>query len=61
LLLPAYGIIGAAWAVVIAQWSSFALMAILARRNLGTSLLQLFRPTAEDWGLLVGGLRRLRG
>ncbi len=57
LLLPAYGIIGAAWAVVIAQWSSFALMAILARRNLGTSLLQLFRPTAADWRLAAASLK----
>lgn len=61
LLLPAYGIVGAAWAVMIAQWLSFALMANLARRNLGTSLLQLFRPRAEDWRSLASGLRGLRG
>ncbi|MCH9050401.1 MAG: hypothetical protein IIA72_04890 [Proteobacteria bacterium] len=44
-------------AVVIAQWSSFALMAILARRNLGMSLLQLFRPTAADWRLAAASLK----
>ncbi len=52
---------GAAWAVVIAQWLSFALMAILARRNLGMDLVDVFRPRAEDWRSLASGLRGLRG
>ena len=61
LLLPAYGIVGAAWAVMIAQWLSFAMMANLAQRNLDMNLLDLFRPRAEDWRSLASGLRGLRG
>jgi O-antigen/teichoic acid export membrane protein len=57
LLLPVYGIVGAAWAVVIAQWSSFAMMANLARRNLGMNLLDLFRPRAADWRLAAASLK----
>ena len=56
-LLPLYGIVGAASAVVIAQWSTSAVMAIFMRRRLEVDLVKLFRPKAADWRLAAASLK----
>ena len=61
LLLPRYGLIGAAWAAIISQTGTVLYMANSVRRDLGVGLVSLFRPTMEDVKLVVERLRELRG
>jgi O-antigen/teichoic acid export membrane protein len=49
LLLPLLGVLGAALAVVFAQAAAVTVMAAGVRRHLGTSLLQLLRPSRVDF------------
>lgn len=50
--LPTLGLIGAAWAVVVANVVAMAVMAATLHRRIGTPVLPLFKPTAEDWSVL---------
>ena len=61
LLLPRYGLIGAAWAAIISQTGTVLYMANSVRRDLGVGLVSLFRPTMADVKLVVERLRELRG
>jgi O-antigen/teichoic acid export membrane protein len=54
LLLPRFGILGAAWAVLSANLAGCTLLTALVRRELGLSPAALLAPTDDDW-------RRLRG
>jgi O-antigen/teichoic acid export membrane protein len=60
LLLPSFGIIGAAWSLVVANLVATAVMAGSLQRSLGLPVLALFRPTADDWTLATDLLRRIR-
>lgn len=59
-LLPTFGIVGAAWSLVIANVVATGVMAVSLQRSLGLPVLQLFRPTADDWTLARELLRRAR-
>lgn len=52
LFLPTLGLIGAAWAVVVANVVAMAVMATTLHRKIGARVLPLFKPTAEDWSAL---------
>lgn len=60
LLMPPFGIIGAAWSLVIANVVATVVMAASLRRSLGLPLLTLFRPTADDWRMAADLARSLR-
>lgn len=60
LLLPSFGIVGAAWSLVAANVVAAAVMAVSLQRSLGLQVLTLFRPTADDWTLARDLLRRVR-
>lgn len=49
LFLPTLGLIGAAWAVVVANVVAMAVMAATLHRRIGAPVLPLFKPTHEDW------------
>ena len=49
LLLPAYGIMGAAWASLLVYSFVGALMLFQMRRIFELKLAELFRPTSDDW------------
>jgi O-antigen/teichoic acid export membrane protein len=55
-LLPRYEILGAAWASLLAYSASCAFMLWSVRRHLGMTLMQLFRPTEDDWHRVLAGL-----
>jgi O-antigen/teichoic acid export membrane protein len=57
LLVPAYGIEGAAYAMLIVNIFTFALLAFWVRRDLGISFARLFRPTRQDVDWVVGAMR----
>jgi O-antigen/teichoic acid export membrane protein len=59
-LLPTYGIVGAAWALVAANIVAAAVLGVALQRSLNLPVLRLLLPTADDWDLLVGFLRRVR-
>ncbi len=59
-LLPRFGIVGAALAFVISQAGAAAYLALATRRALDIRLSVLFRPTAADWRLATAELRALR-
>ena len=60
ILLPAYGIVGAALAFAISQAGAALYLALATRRALDIRLSVLFRPTATDWRLVAAELRALR-
>jgi O-antigen/teichoic acid export membrane protein len=49
LLVPEFGLLGAAWAFVIVRWASIVYMGWLVRRDLGLGLVDLFMPRRTDW------------
>ena len=59
-LLPGYGIIGAAWSLVVANVVAAAVLGVALQRSLNLPVLRLLVPTADDWTMLTGLLRRLR-
>ena len=59
-LLRYFGIIGAAWAFVIAQGAAAIFIGTAARRSLGMTLVELVRPRMDDWHRLIAGLREWR-
>ncbi len=50
-LLPAFGLIGAAWSLVLSQLATALMMGFSLQRELDLPLLKLLVPTAEDWQL----------
>lgn len=58
LLIPTFGIIGAAWSVVASQIASAGVMGWSLHRGLGLNLFVLLVPTADDWALARRGLVR---
>jgi O-antigen/teichoic acid export membrane protein len=50
--LPTLGLIGAAWAVVVANVVAMVVMAATLHRKIGAAILPLFKPTPEDWTAL---------
>ncbi len=61
ILLPRFGLAGAAWSLVAAQFIAAAAMALSMTRDLGLGLGSLCRPTAGDWRLAVEFAQRLAG
>jgi len=61
LLLPRFGLAGAAWSLVAAQFIAAAAMALSMTRDLGLGLGSLCRPTADDWRIAVEFAQRLAG
>jgi O-antigen/teichoic acid export membrane protein len=57
LLVPSYGIEGAAYAMLIVNLFTFALLAFWVRRDLDISFAKLFRPTRQDVDWVVGAMR----
>jgi O-antigen/teichoic acid export membrane protein len=60
ILLPLFGVLGAAFAAIFAQATAVMVMAAAVRRHLGTSFSQLFRPSRVDFGGLVKFAHSLR-
>jgi O-antigen/teichoic acid export membrane protein len=58
LFLPTLGLIGAAWAVVVANVVAMAVMAATLHRRIGAPVLPLFKPTQEDWSALRDLLKK---
>lgn len=56
-LVPTHGILGAAYAMLIVNVFTFALLAFWVRRDLGISFARLFRPTRQDVDWVVGAVR----
>ncbi len=50
-LMPPFGLIGAAWSLVLSQLATALAMGLSLQRELQLPLLKLFVPTAEDWQL----------
>jgi O-antigen/teichoic acid export membrane protein len=50
-LMPAFGLIGAAWSIVISQLAAALMMGFSLQRELRLPVASLFVPTAEDWQL----------
>jgi O-antigen/teichoic acid export membrane protein len=50
-LLPAFGIMGAAWSLVLSQLATATVMGFSVHRELRIPLLRLFIPTLQDWQL----------
>ena len=59
-LLPRFGLIGAAASLVIAQVTAAAWMALSLRNERAIRLASLLRPTADDWRRAVDALEPLR-
>jgi O-antigen/teichoic acid export membrane protein len=59
-LMPPFGIVGAAWSLVVANVVATVVMAVSLRRSLGLPLSTLFWPTPDDWRLAGDLLRSLR-
>lgn len=60
LLLPGYGIVGAAWSLVVANIVAALVLAVSLQRSLGVPVLKLLWPTTDDWTLVVGVLKKVR-
>lgn len=60
ILLPAFGIIGAAWSLVATHVATAIAMALSLRRQLGIAVLPLLRPTPDDWRLALSLVRGAR-
>jgi len=50
-LMPPFGLIGAAWSIVIAQFATALMLGFSLHRELRLPIMTLFAPTAEDWQL----------
>jgi O-antigen/teichoic acid export membrane protein len=50
-LMPAFGLIGVAWSLVLSQLAAAAMMGYSVRRELNLPVVSLFIPTSEDWQL----------
>jgi O-antigen/teichoic acid export membrane protein len=50
-LMPAFGLIGVAWSLVLSQLAAAVMMGFSVRRELRLPVVSLFIPTAEDWQL----------
>jgi O-antigen/teichoic acid export membrane protein len=50
-LMPAFGLIGVAWSLVLSQFAAAAMMGYSVQRELHLPVMRLFVPTAEDWQL----------
>lgn len=61
LLLPAYGLVGAAVAAIVAQLAGLVVMAADGRRALRTPWISLLRPKARDWETVAAALSAWRG
>ena len=61
ILIPLFGIVGAASAFVLAQTVGFAVLAIALRRRLGMAILPLFTPSLNDFSLAARWLREMLG
>ncbi len=60
ILLPTFGIIGAAWSLVATHVATAIAMALSLRRQLGIAVLPLLRPTPDDWRLALSLVRGAR-
>ena len=60
ILLPRYQAVGAAWASLLAYLTSCIFMLYSPQRQLGISLTNLFRPTANDWDSAIRQLTLFR-
>lgn len=60
LLVPRYGVRGAAWALVAAQWAPCLVSLALSQKFTGASIAALTILTAEDIGLLRSSIATLR-
>jgi O-antigen/teichoic acid export membrane protein len=60
ILLPSFGIIGAAWSLVATHVATAIAMAVSLRRQLGIAVLPLLRPTPDDWQLALSLVRGAR-
>lgn len=60
-LLPRFGLLGAAWSLVLAQLVAASVMAWSLKRDLDFRLAELCRPTAADWEIVGALIARLRG
>lgn len=59
-MVPAWGLMGAAVAFVAVRWGSAIYLGWLVRRELGIAILPLFRPGADDRRLVERSLSQLR-
>jgi O-antigen/teichoic acid export membrane protein len=59
LLVPWFGLLGAAWAFVIVRWTSILYLGWLVKRDLGLGLVALFMPRHTDWIRAKSALRTL--
>jgi O-antigen/teichoic acid export membrane protein len=59
LLVPWFGLLGAAWAFVIVRWTSILYLGWLVNRDLGLGLVDLFMPRHTDWIRAKSALRTL--
>jgi O-antigen/teichoic acid export membrane protein len=60
ILLPTFGIIGAAWSLVATHVATAIAMAFSLHRQLGIAVLPLLRPTPDDWRLALSLVRGAR-
>jgi O-antigen/teichoic acid export membrane protein len=60
LLMPAFGLIGAAWSIVISQVATAIMMGFSLQRELRLPVGTLFVPTAEDWQLTREWMMQVR-
>jgi O-antigen/teichoic acid export membrane protein len=60
ILLPTFGIIGAAWSLVATHVATAFAMALSLRHHLGIAVLPLLRPTPDDWRLALSLVRGAR-
>lgn len=51
-LMPVYGLIGVAWALVLSQVAAAAVMMMSLRRDLGLPVGRLLIPQDEDWAMI---------
>lgn len=49
ILLPSFGIAGAAWSLVLAQVTTAAALGVTLHRHIHIHIRDLFRPTPDDW------------
>jgi O-antigen/teichoic acid export membrane protein len=49
ILLPAFGLVGAAWSLVLSQLATASMMGFSLYRELRLPVLKLFVPTMDDW------------
>jgi O-antigen/teichoic acid export membrane protein len=52
ILMPAFGLIGVAWSLVLSQIATAAMMGYSLQRELQLPLMKLLVPTADDWQLI---------